>query len=237
MTDLTDVLPIAIAFHPDFAVFRKLFDNCVEELQINAGDYGYRRSRREINQQRSRLMGFLLLDLKKYISNRMTKTYGNKDYPIYTGKCYKFMFITKDNDRFQNALQYNFKNKERYNNKKRNMNYQYNTDTNDLVRVRVIDRTMNYQLTKRYKYDATHIKKYDTSGKTSNKGLTAINYYTIENNEVVNSGNGYGRGGWEFGGLKVASLENFVVRNGFKVEKGKKYSYGDYAKWVFKTLN
>ena len=263
MTELTDFLPITLGFNPAFITFRKKFDECLEELEINAGDYEYRmKKQKNLNKKN---MQFLLLELKDYIRKLMKKIYGCKDYPKYEGCIYKSGYIFKINDRFQNTLHYKLKDKNR-NNISFQKNYSYTSQDaekniiyhphsyeiktwvqadnkytyekvivkpEDMIKVRCLDLRMHYEHTRTYKYDATKIKKYTANGKTSNKGLKAINYYTIENNSVKDSD----RGGWVFGGIKINSMQKFAEQNGFKVEKGKKYLYGDYANWVLKTLN
>lgn len=275
MTELTDVLPITTAFDPAFIIFRKTFDECIEELEINAGDYEYRmKKQKNLNKKN---MQFLLLELWDYMKDKIiTCDFDkNNDYPKYKGRIYKSGYIFKINDRFQNTLDYELRNKNRYNIPAKNCwfkkNYYYFTndevgeniiyhphsydiktwcdDDNkykyekvivkpeDMIKVRCLYKTMNYQLTRTYQYNATNIKYYDaTTGKTTNKGLKAIHFYTYENNEKKDVEKA-DRGGWVFGGLKVEDMKDFVKKNGFNFEKGKKYTYGDYANWVLKTLN
>ena len=167
MTDLNDIMPITTAFNPNFITFRKTFDRCIEELEIDAGDQQYRNRNRNQNKNK-KIMGFLLLDLKNYINKKMERNYSNnKDYPIYSGACYKNVYITKENDRFQAPLQYSFKIKNRYDIDHRNNNYSTNIlhsiytgkekgyieiKPEDLIKVRVLCKTMNYQLTKTYNF-------------------------------------------------------------------------------------
>jgi hypothetical protein len=89
MTDLNEILPITTAFNPYFISFRKAFDRCIEELEINAGDYEFRMKIKK----NKKIMDFVLLELKTYINKKMETNYSNKDYPTYSGKCYKYKYI------------------------------------------------------------------------------------------------------------------------------------------------
>jgi hypothetical protein len=251
MTDLNEILPITTAFNLDFISFRKAFDRCIEELEINAGDYEFRMK----NQINKKIMDFVLLELKTYMNEKIISPYydKNKDYPIYSGKCYEYKYILRQNDRIQNKISYNsvFFFKNRYDFEERNSiftintgNYYYSSKKKEmievkpeeLVKVRVLNKTMDYQLTPTPYCNATFLKKYNKAGKTSNRGLTAIQFYKYENNKAVNVEN-KDRGGWQLDGLTAGSLKRFVIQNGFKFEKDKKYTYGDYANWVLHTLN
>lgn len=64
MPELDDVMPITTAFNENFISFRKTFDKCIEELEIDAGDLEYRTRNQNKNKK---LMGFLLLEIKKNI--------------------------------------------------------------------------------------------------------------------------------------------------------------------------
>jgi hypothetical protein len=250
MTDLNEILPITTAFNPDFISFRNAFDRCIEELEINAGDYEFRMK----NQINKKIMDYVLLELKSYINKKMETNYSNnKDYPTYSGKCYEYKYILRQNDRIQNKISYNsvFFFKNRYDFEERNSIFTINTGNcyysskkkelievkpEELVKVKVLNKTMNYKLTPTHYCNATFLKKYNNEGKTSNKGLTAIHFYKYENNSAVKVENA-DRGGWELNGLTAGCLKAFVKQNGFKFEKDKKYTYGDYANWVLHTLN
>ena len=248
MTDLNEILPITTAFNPDFISFRKAFDRCIEELDINAGDYEFRMK----NQKNKKIMDFVLLEFKTYMNKKIFYPYYEiKDYPTYSGKCYEYAYIHRNNDRFQNPLDYKLKTKDRYDINERNRiyttkignsNYSYKTKEfievkpEELVKARVLHKTMNYKLTPTHYCSALYLKKYNNEGKTSNKGLTAIQFYKYENNSAVKVENA-DRGGWQLNGLTAGCLKEFVMKNGFKFEKGKKYTYGDYANWVLHTLN
>ena len=251
MTDLNEILPITTAFNPDFISFRKAFDRCIEELEINAGDYEFRMK----NQKNKKIMDFVLLELKTYMNKKIISNYydKNKEYPTYSGKCYKYKYILRQNDIIQNKISYNsglrFKGEMDYHIRNSvfptKIGNQYwhltkketiEVKPEELVKVRVLNKTMNYQLTPTHYCSALFLKKYNNEGKTSNKGLTAIQFYKYENNKAVNVEN-TDRGGWQLNGLTAGTLKAFVERNGFKFEKGKKYTYGDYANWVLHTLN
>jgi hypothetical protein len=252
MTDLNEILPITTAFNPDFISFRKAFDRCIEELEINAGDYEFRMK----NQINKKFMGIVLCELKSYMNTKMETNYhyyDNKKEPVYSGKCYEYKYILRQNDRIQQAIHWNsgLRFKGRMDFEERNSIFTINTGNcyysskkkemievkpEELVKARVLNKTMDYKLTPTHYCNATFLKKYNNAGKTSNKGLTAIHFYKYENNSVVNVDN-KDRGGWQLNGLTAGSLRAFVMQNGFKFEKDKKYTYGDYANWVLHTLN
>jgi hypothetical protein len=84
--------------------------------------------------------------------------------------------------------------------------------------------TMKYNTSRLSYYSVLNIKRWDkNTKKTSNKGLKADTTYSWTD--------GFGRGGWTFGGLDASNMEDICLKNGFKKEKGKKYQYGDYAEW------
>jgi hypothetical protein len=68
-----------------------------------------------------------------------------------------------------------------------------------------------------------YLKKYDpVTMKTSNKGLQiGVVQYSLHSDDKERY----------FGGLKADKLTRLCIRNGFKPIKGKKYQYGDYAKF------
>jgi hypothetical protein len=51
MTSLTEYLPVSIAFNPNFMLHRKCFEKCMEELEIDAGDYEYRMNIKKQNKK------------------------------------------------------------------------------------------------------------------------------------------------------------------------------------------
>jgi len=97
-----------------------------------------------------------------------------------------------------------------------------------IIKKRILRKTMNYKLTPRKYGDALNLKHWSKTTKNpTNKGLKADTTYTYHNGSVK---------GWTFGGWDADSLKKFAKVNGFVFEKGKKYQYGDYAKWVLHTL-
>lgn len=93
-----EILPVAIAYNPDFVAFKKKFDDVIEEIEIDACDYEFRRSTRERYEKKSRKMGFLILDLKDYIKKYMNN-YGDI---VFKGNVYKYQYIRKTNTRVKN---------------------------------------------------------------------------------------------------------------------------------------
>lgn len=92
---ILEILPVAIAYNPDFVAFKKKFDDVIEEIEIDACDYEFRRSTRELYEKKSRKMGFLMLELRDYLK-KYKNTYGNI---VFTGNIYEYCYIRKTNDK------------------------------------------------------------------------------------------------------------------------------------------
>lgn len=96
-----------------------------------------------------------------------------------------------------------------------------------LIKVKAHIGTMDYAKSRRPYESPLNIKKYNqTTGKTSNKGLKAVDWdtYSYVNGWCVHRQ-------WSFGGITCDDIERLCVDNGLKKKKGKKYQYGDYAKF------
>jgi hypothetical protein len=96
-----------------------------------------------------------------------------------------------------------------------------------LIKVKAHIGTMDYAKIRRPYSCPLNIKKYNhTTGKTSNRGLKAVDYDTYS---YVKGWCIYRQ--WAFGGITCDDIEKLCVENGLKKIKGKKYQYGDYAKF------
>jgi hypothetical protein len=105
----------------------------------------------------------------------------------------------------------------------------YDEKNGYVIKIRVVEKTLDYSGLNRRYYDATNIKHFDPNTfKTSNKGLKADTTWTYSTGDRS--------AGWTFGGIDAKDIERFAVKNGFKKEKGEKYVYGDYAIWILRTL-
>jgi hypothetical protein len=108
-------------------------------------------------------------------------------------------------------------------------NKKYDEKNGFVIKIRVVEKTLDYAGLNRRYYDATNIKHFDpTTFKTSNKGLKADTTWTYTSGDRT--------AGWTFGGIDAKDMERFAVKNGFKKEKNEKYVYGDYAIWILRTL-
>jgi hypothetical protein len=111
-SDKYDNLPLSII--KNFKNFQQ-YNNCMEELEINAGDYKYR-MRNKMNKYYHQ---FLMLELKQYMVKRFTKSWGKMEIN-YTGKCYNTFWIGNENKKVKyfkrninvnyNMIDYNFYN-------------------------------------------------------------------------------------------------------------------------------
>lgn len=91
-----------------------------------------------------------------------------------------------------------------------------------MYKIRVKIGTMDLSKSVMDYYSVLNLKRWDKkTKKTSNKGLKADTTYSWSD--------GYGRGGWTFGGLQAGALQRICIQNGFKDKKG--CQYGDYAEW------
>jgi hypothetical protein len=96
---VVDVLPVALAFNPNFVAFKAKFDDVIEEIEIDAGDYEFRRSKKEQYQKRHRRYGFLKLDLLNYIKRFQSKYNWEDKEIIYKGRVYKDVYLRRLNDK------------------------------------------------------------------------------------------------------------------------------------------
>ena len=75
-----------------------------------------------------------------------------------------------------------------------------------------------------------NLKFWDKDTKTtSNKGLKAEYYRKMYDDD---------KNKWTFGGIKIEDIKIMCKNNGLKLDKQqtKTYKYGDYAYWLWKTL-
>lgn len=189
-----------------------------KELEIDVYDYEFHRSMREQNERRSRKYLFLRLELFEYLKRYRNKyNYDDKE-PHYKGNIYRTMYCRRLSEKVNNY--YDCRNA---------TNKKYDEKNGFVIKIRVVEKTLNYAGLNRRYYDATNIKHFDpTTFKTSNKGLKADTTWTYTTNDRT--------AGWTFGGIDAKDMERFAVKNGFKKEKGEKYVYGDYAIWILRTL-
>ena len=114
-------------------------------------------------------------------------------------------------------------------------------------KIRVLYKTLNYDLTPNKYYSLFNLKYWNKTTKlTSLRGLKAITgawTYSDYHKRTRSSG-------WSFGGITAINLELWAMLNGFKKEVGKitnkgkksevihykKYQYGDYAEYMCKTI-
>jgi len=248
--EVTDILPIDIAYNNDFITFKQKCDNVIIELDIDNGDKDFR-NKLQPNLNK-RLHSLMLCDLRRWIEFKKSHHYLNE--LKYNGRVY---FLTK---RWVSVLhpiiltkmgwQYGddlFKQKfprkpdetyAEYNKRKEIFTYSHNTpqtfkDVENLkwYKIKLVSKILNYKYVEPYEYDATGLKYYNPmTKKTSNKKLKAIKYYDCENYQGRKCG-------WEFGGITAYGIEKFCIQNGFIKDKKTKYQYGDYAEWILKTLN
>jgi len=114
-------------------------------------------------------------------------------------------------------------------------------------KIRVLYKTLNYNLTPNKYYSLFNLKYWDKTTKlTSLRGLKAIDgawTYSDYHRRTRSSG-------WSFGGITASNISDWARRNGFQDElvkitnQGKKnekkhykkYQYGDYAEYMCKTF-
>jgi hypothetical protein len=267
----------------DQILFKEKFFYVLQELEIDASDYEYRRAKREQYEKKHRQYGFLRLELLNYIKSKIP-LYKKENEPRYTGNVYGYEYIRKTNPKCKyynkildsnlysqiNAMliladkdakcdfikKYNAFHKclipitelEPYMNAEfirdfiRNPQVKYRFDdwrkeTSDYkdiqgfdVKIKKIVKKLDYSQSYQSYFSISNLKYWNKhTHKTSNKGLTAFNMWSYENEN-------HRRAGWSFGGIKVGCLEDLCINNGFKKEKGTKYQYGDYAEWYLHIL-
>ena len=92
---------------------------------------------------------------------------------------------------------------------------------------------MNYLYTPIYHYNAKKIKFWDKeTKKPTNRGLEADHTFHYINDETYIRGQ-------KFNGIRLDKIKLFCQTNGLELDKQnlKNSKYGDYANWIFKTLN
>jgi hypothetical protein len=72
-------------------------NNVFDELIINAGDIDYRR--RLNGTTYKRIFDFVIVELKRYIANRLNRQYISKDYLIHSGRIYTTCWLRTTNSR------------------------------------------------------------------------------------------------------------------------------------------
>jgi len=285
-------LPIAITHSKYFDAY----NSCMEELEIDAGDYAFRQGIKGWNKKYHQ---FLMLELKQYIKNRFTDYCGELKVK-YNGACYKYKYLKPTNKKIKgyynatatlsngNVIRNNineysgdwlrytnipavrqfYKNEtepkkegepewkeptqkefEEWCNTKRNQytsrknreelnnNLQLESDkpTEDCwIKVKYCYKKRDYTAIRLPYYSVLNFKKWSaTTGKSSLKGLKADTTWTYTNS----SSTGRDRtSGWTFGGTSADDMRTLAKWNNYPEVKGKKAEYGDYAKWIWKTL-
>ena len=187
--------------------FKTMFDLVIGELKIN------------ININEKRLWALIMLELKQHFIKKRK----------LTGNVYRYRYIHHLHNKHAIKKEGGTKLKD----PELNTTYftNYNKEKGITIKIRQRIKTLDYKASIIPNYSPINLKRWNKiTKKSTNKGCVAVSAWS---HHYETGGN---RSGWTLDGFKAPDLEYFVIKNGFKKEKGKKYQYGDYAEWLLHTL-